>query len=272
MAWRRAAVATCLTIAVVAVGAGCGASRSRSGPRRATSSAAVPDGTGATGSANAVLGRLAAEGRPVYCGGPRRYAAFTFDDGPGPYTSLVMRVLRAAHTTATFFLVGRKLALFPQLPRREARFGALGDHTWSHPFLPGLPPGGIYAEIANAKAAIERYSGTSVRLFRPPYEGHNASVDETARRLGLVEVLWSVDSADSLGANHAAIKRNVLAGLRPGSIVLMHENRGQTIRALAFQILPALRHARLRLVTVPQLLALDPPSQAQLEAGLHGCR
>jgi peptidoglycan/xylan/chitin deacetylase (PgdA/CDA1 family) len=271
MAWRRVAVATCLATAVVAVAAGCGASRPSSATP-ATSSPAPHGGSRSAASVDSVLSRLAAEGRPVYCGGPRPYAAFTFDDGPGPYTSLALRVLRAAHTPATFFLVGRKLALFPQLPRREARNGALGDHTWSHPFLPGLPPPAIYAEIANAKAAIDRYSGAKVRLFRPPYEGHNAAVDETAQRLGLVEVLWSVDSADSLGANHTAIKRNVLGGLRPGAIVLMHENRGQTIRALAYRILPALRHSRLKLVTVPQLLALDPPSQAQLEAGLRGCR
>jgi hypothetical protein len=32
---------------------------------------------------------------------------------------------------------------------------------------------------------------------------------------------------DSLGANYVGIERNVLAGLHPGSIILMHENHGQ---------------------------------------------
>jgi len=54
--------------------------------------------------------------------------------------------------------------------------------------------------------------------------------------------------------------------------VLMHENRGQTIRALKFYILPALRKRHITLVTVPQLLALDPPSASQLRAGRSGCR
>ena len=52
----------------------------------------------------------------------------------------------------------------------------------------------------------------------------------------------------------------------------MHENRGQTIRALKFYILPWLRQRHIRLVTVPQLLTLDPPSSSQLRAGPNGCR
>jgi hypothetical protein len=50
----------------------------------------------------------------------------------------------------------------------------------------------------------------------------------------------------------------------------MHENRGQTIRALD-HVLNTLRHKRLRPVTVPELLAADPPSAAQLAAGPNGC-
>ena len=64
----------------------------------------------------------------------------------------------------------------------------------------------------------------------------------------------------------------MLTGISPGAIVLMHENRGQTIRALKFNILPALRRRRIRLVTVPQLLALDPPAPRELARGRLGCR
>lgn len=62
----------------------------------------------------------------------------------------------------------------------------------------------------------------------------------------------------------------MLAGLHPGSIILMHENRGQTIRAL-LTIFAALRRDHLRAVTVPELVAEDPPSLAQLRAGGRGC-
>jgi hypothetical protein len=52
--------------------------------------------------------------------------------------------------------------------------------------------------------------------------------------------------------------------------VLMHENHGQTIRALT-TLLPALHRRHLRSVSVPQLLASDPPPAAQVRRGLAGC-
>jgi hypothetical protein len=50
----------------------------------------------------------------------------------------------------------------------------------------------------------------------------------------------------------------------------MHENRGQTIRALP-TIFTALRRDRLKAVTVPELVAEDPPSRSQLRTGVGGC-
>jgi peptidoglycan-N-acetylglucosamine deacetylase len=215
--------------------------------------------------------RLAKLGLPVYCGGSRGNAvAFTFDDGPGPYTYLALRKLIQAHQRATFFVVGRSMNFFPGRLPRELSVAAIGDHTSSHPFLPGLSPAGIYSELAQAKQKIERDSGQPVYLFRPPYGARNAIVDATGKRLGLLEVLWTVDSADSLGASWAGIIANVEHGLRPGAIILMHENRGQTIRALS-TLLPYLHSHHLRSISLPELFASDPPSVAQLRRGPAGC-
>jgi peptidoglycan/xylan/chitin deacetylase (PgdA/CDA1 family) len=86
----------------------------------------------------------------------------------------------------------------------------------------------------------------------------------------MIEVIWDVDSADSAGADKYGIAANVIRALRPGAIVLMHENRGQTIQAL-HRILPALRRRHLRAVPVSELLERDPPSERQLRAGRQGC-
>jgi peptidoglycan/xylan/chitin deacetylase (PgdA/CDA1 family) len=207
----------------------------------------------------------------LYCGGSSRpLVALTFDDGPGVYTHYAIAKLRKHHLRATFFLVGKEIRAWPGLAQREKPVAAFGDHTMTHPFLPALPRSAIVAEIADAKSLIARTTGEPVVLFRPPYEGRNAAIDSEVRALGMLEVLWNVDSADSLGANYAGIERNVIAGLHPGSIILMHENRGQTIRALR-AIFDALRRRHLRAVSVPTLVAEDPPSLAQLRAGGHGC-
>lgn len=220
----------------------------------------------------AAVARFARLGKPIYCGGRRRRAvALTFDDGPGPYTHFALRLLRHYDARATFFLVGRLLEGWPQIPARELRLGSLGDHTWTHADLARLPPPAIAGEIARTRQAIASLVHVDVRLFRPPYGARNAAVDRVARRLRMLEVLWNVDSLDSEGANAARIARNVKRHLSPGAIILMHENRGQTIKALAFTVLPELRRLHYHLVSIPELLATDPPSATQLHRGLGGC-
>jgi peptidoglycan/xylan/chitin deacetylase (PgdA/CDA1 family) len=239
---------------------------------------AAPTGTGGlrtdhrrAKAANAVMRRLLALGLPIYCAGPRgNEVAFTFDDGPGVYTYLALRKLAQARERATFFVVGRSMDNFPGYLPRELRVGTIGDHTYTHPELTALSPAMITWQLERTAQKIEAQTGEHVELFRPPYELHNATVDQIAHHLGLLQILWDVDSQDSLRGNYANIIANVEAGLQPGAIILMHENHGQTIRALT-TLLPELRRRHLRSVTIPELLASDPPSAAQVRRGVDGC-
>lgn len=196
--------------------------------------------------------------------------ALTFDDGPGVYTRLAIKKLHEYHLQATFFLVGKEIWAYPGLAGLETEVAAFGDHTMTHAFLPALARTTMVDEIAGAQARIEHATREPVLMFRPPYEGRSPAIDHEVRSLGMLEVLWSVDSQDSLGADYAGIERNVIAGLRPGSIILMHENHGQTIRALP-TIFAALARRHLRAVTVPELVAADPPSASSLRRGGAGC-
>jgi peptidoglycan/xylan/chitin deacetylase (PgdA/CDA1 family) len=78
-------------------------------------------------------------------------------------------------------------------------------------------------------------------------------------------VLWSVDTFDYTQPGTRQIVRRVLAGAKPGAIVLMHDgggNRSQTLAALP-AIVRGLRSKGYTLVTVPQLLLHDPPPRQQ---------
>jgi peptidoglycan-N-acetylglucosamine deacetylase len=210
-------------------------------------------------------------GLPVFCGGLHgNEVAFTFDDGPGVYTHYAVKKLTQGHERATFFVVGRLISSWPGWLGRELKLGAIGDHTWTHPELTELPPSQIRSQLRMTAQAIHAATGEDVDMWRPPYELHDGTTDRIARELGLQEILWSVDSGDSVGANWALIIREVEAELKPGMIILFHENRGQTIRALT-TLLPELHRRHLRSVTVPELLATDPPSVHQLREGLSGC-
>ena len=217
---------------------------------------------------DAAIARLAQRGVPIYCGGPSKpFVALTFDDGPGPFTLGTMTILRSFGDTATFFLVGKELRAYPALldvPRLERQLGAIGDHTWNHLYLPGLDVTRLHHEIADAERAIAAASGGRVQVFRPPYGARNATVDAYVRSLGMVEVIWTVDSGDSHGASASQVVANVVKGLRPGAIILLHENRGSTYSVLP-QILQAIRERGLQTVTLPTLLALDPPTLTELQ-------
>jgi peptidoglycan/xylan/chitin deacetylase (PgdA/CDA1 family) len=268
-------------LAIVLLG-GCGGSN-RGTPKHASGEGAGAQAAATTGRAreqaiqvhgypeSSEVRGLVAEGKPIYCAAPRgNEVALTFDDGPGPYTRLVMAKLRKHGLKATFFIVGRNISLIPGATGQERALGAVGDHTFTHPLLTALSVGEAESEIVRTQALLERSSGGSVFLFRPPYGAHNSAVDSIARAHGLLEILWTVDSADSLGANYAQIERTVIAGLHPGAIILMHENHGQTVRAL-LSIFAALQRKHLRTVSVPQLLTDDPPSLTQVRAGGRGC-
>lgn len=217
------------------------------------------------------LQRLRRLSLPVYCGGDQhRVVALTFDDGPGRLTGRILGILRRAHATATFFPIGSNLAVRPKLVPAEQALGAIGDHTWSHPDLRKLTPSAVAWQLVRTRAAIEQAGGGYTHLFRAPYGSHNQLIDQVAAEHGLVEILWSIDTRDAEGASPTNMLATVAHFLKPGGIILMHENKPATLAALP-RILTLLRHRHLRPVTIPQLLALNSPSPTVLRGGWPAC-
>lgn len=104
-----------------------------------------------------------------------RVVALTFDDGPDPeQTPRVLDTLRAHGVRATFFLIGSKAELHPEIVRRMAAEGhAIGIHTWSHtPGFPMLRSGAMAADILRCRESLREITGVETDLFRPPLRGH----------------------------------------------------------------------------------------------------
>jgi len=192
----------------------------------------------------------------------RRDVALTFDDGPGPYTTRILSVLRRTHTPATFFAVGQWALSNPGLVRAEVRGGnEIGDHTQTHAFMSALGASAQRAQIVEAARAIERAGGPAPHLWRPPYGAFNSTTLAILRSLRMLNVLWTVDTDDWARPGAARIAVAAIDGARPGAIILMHDgggDRSQTVAALP-RIITTLRRRGYRLVTVSQLLADDPP-------------
>jgi peptidoglycan/xylan/chitin deacetylase (PgdA/CDA1 family) len=121
----------------------------------------------------------------------------------------------------------------------------------------------VWLELLRTQYTVSQADGSMPKLFRVPYARHDARVDRIARSLGLLEVFWDVDARDDVpNPRVSTIVRTVERGLRPGAIVIMHDIHPWTAEALP-QILRAITLRGLRAVSVPELLALDPPRRGQ---------
>ncbi len=199
----------------------------------------------------------------ITAGGPRgNELALTFDDGPGPYTTQLVRVLNTLHVHATFFAIGVEERWFSAGTLAELRAGdVVGDHTETHPMMALLSPHEQHEQLFEQILRIQLLGGPTPRLFRPPYGSFDATTFKELRALHLLMVLWSDDTSDYTKPGVAAIVQRALAGARPGAIILMHDgggDRSQTIAALP-AIVHGLRQRGLHPVTIPRLLLDDPP-------------
>lgn len=199
-------------------------------------------------------------GRFAYLHGAGRAVAIGFDDGPAPATGAFVSMLERSKARATFFMIGRQIsAAYRATLLRELRDGdALGDHSFDHPDL--TRSGNAYAELHATLTAIRSVSGYTPCVFRPPYGAYNASVLDVARSLGLATVMWNVDPRDWARPGTRAIAQQVLAQVRPGSIIISHDGggpRGETLAAYP-SIIATLRARGYRIVTIPELLGFRP--------------
>jgi peptidoglycan-N-acetylglucosamine deacetylase len=158
-------------------------------------------------------------GRTVY---------LTFDDGPSQYTPAILDILRATHSTATFFELGFRQAKYPaEAAQVRAEGSSIGNHTYNHPDLTALTPGQVRWQLSH---------GPRSRCLRPPYGATNPGVRRIVAQQGLREVLWTTDTLDWTRPGTAKIiKAATGPSVRGGSTVLLHDgggNRSQTVAAL----------------------------------------
>ncbi len=161
--------------------------------------------------------------------------AMTFDDGPHErYTPQLLDMLRARNIRATFYLIGRRVALYPALARRIADEGhEIGNHTWTHPRLSGLGQGSVLRELDRTAEVIRTTVGQTPHTMRPPY----GMLRESQRRMIHAErsyptILWSIDPEDWRRPGSSVITNRILGRSHPGAVILAHDIIGSTVAAM----------------------------------------
>ena len=167
-------------------------------------------------------------------------AYLTFDDGPHPtWTPEVLDLLARYDVTATFFVLGLNVSRYPQIIERMVDAGHEAEnHTFDHIWLSRAAREDIITQVTRTDDALHAVAGTRVdpiECLRPPYAATNERAVRTAAELGKSIVLWSIDPQDWRRPPAEQIASHVLANVRPGAIILMHDGggeRSQTVAAL----------------------------------------
>lgn len=153
--------------------------------------------------------------------------ALTFDDGPARLvTPRLLGTLDRLEVKATFFMVGDRAAAAPALTRRIAAQGhVVANHSWDHPRLTRLADRAVRWQLGATRDRLRRAGAHPSPLMRPPYGEINDRVRRVVRSMGMVPVLWDIDTRDWEGGTSRAIADRVLNRLRPHrrNIVLQHD-------------------------------------------------
>jgi peptidoglycan/xylan/chitin deacetylase (PgdA/CDA1 family) len=192
-----------------------------------------------------------------------KVVALTFDDGPNArFTPRLLDVLADHRVRATFFLIGQHLEEHPSAARDAVAAGhEIGNHTYSHPSLIFLANDEIAAEIGRTDATIRELLGVQPQLVRPPMGLFTKRVVRLIEGMGYRTIVGDVYPRDPHEPGRDKIVERVLARVRPGSIIILHDggnaehfDRSDTVEAVA-AIVPRLLDRGYRFVCVSELLA-----------------
>lgn len=186
----------------------------------------------------------------------KKSIALTFDDGPcAGVTEKILAVLKKEKVKATFFVQGRKVHKRPDLFQKIIAGGnKIGSHTYHHTRLNKISGKRTLIELSQTKSIISRASSKKYSLFRAPHGHVPKDKMKIIEQMGYKIYGWSVcvDDyyKDGVGTpSPKAIAKRVLARVKGGDIILMHDDCENTAKALP-KIIHTLRNRGFKFTTL----------------------
>lgn len=192
--------------------------------------------------------------------GPRAARGERFDN------PALIASLRKLNVPSTVFMTGRWAEEYPDQAKSIGNdpLFEIANHSYSHYAfkspcygLPVVDRNDMRADVDRAFAAFKK---AGVRNVVPYFRFPGGCYDDAALRAvapaKVTAVQWDVISGDAFATNADAVAEQVLAGVRPGSLVVMHCTRSaapvteQAVR----RIVPELRERGYRFVKVSDLM------------------
>src|SRR4051812_42918485 len=168
--------------------------------------------------------------------------AFTFDDGPNPETTpAVIDALDKYNIPATFFIVTQRLlGKHGEAPRdilahELADHFTVGSHSVSHKLLKTAGAELVTKEMDASFRTLAKEASRPIGLFRPPYGALSGAGRVRLKKLGVTEVIWSIDTLDWRAHNEQKLRKKVVSMIEKenGGIVLMHDVKPITAKVIS---------------------------------------
>ncbi|MGW9440719.1 polysaccharide deacetylase family protein [Streptomyces sp. NPDC055607] len=192
--------------------------------------------------------------------GPRAARGERFDNPE------LIATLRRLEVDATVFMTGRWAEEYPDQAKSiggDPRF-EIANHSYSHYAFSspcyGLPTVAGPDMAADVRRAFDAFRDAGALNVVPYFRFPGGCYDDAALRAlgpaGVTAVQWDVVSGDAFAKDAEAVAEQVLDGVKPGSLVVMHCTRSAapvTERAIR-RIVPELRARGYRFVKVSDLM------------------
>lgn len=162
----------------------------------------------------------------------KKVVLLTFDDGPKDKDMIesLLRTLDKHKAKAIFFVNGYRVKEHPEYLKLIADGGQIiGNHSWDHIELKKESNEKIKDQIIRVQDIVRQVTGITPQFFRPPFASSNDYVKQVVKDEGMLFMTWSNGSLDWDMAKipeqdrPAALIKNVMDQLHPGSNILMHE-------------------------------------------------
>ena len=170
----------------------------------------------------------------------------SFDDGPGPYTDMLLDVLDAYGVKASFFVTGNGSRYNSCIKRAYEAGHSIGVHSYSHQY------GYIYSSEENffndfnaVQQLIYEQTGSYSQLFRFPGGSSNtvsrfnrgviSRLSAELEDMGYRYFDWNVNSRDAEGVSDpSVIAANIINGCagKSCSVVLQHDIKRSSVYAV----------------------------------------
>lgn len=196
---------------------------------------------------------------------PDKLCALTFDDGPDvTLTTKVLDKLQKHNVVATFFVIGQRVneSTKTVLLRMTNMGCEIGNHSWAWDSMTSMTKEQVKESVSNTSAAVEKFTGTKPKFFRPPNLAVNNTMYE-AIDLPFVSGILGYDWAGCENRTAANIANNVINQITDGTIILLHDVQPEphpTPEALDI-LIPELKARGYEFVTLSELFrrkGVDP--------------